>query len=290
MERLLLYLLTEDIPSAISFSIIALLPLTALAVWKGSRVLFIAVAFVCLNGGLWGGVITVIDALWHGEFSDSHIAQLAACITAIALGLLAVREAKRRHQGELTHLTTAPAIFSVFWLLFFGAFAGEHWKSIYDELEDARRAQPESWPGALGSALDATRRQWNDQFREARAEALLAFGDPVHSPDRVVVWAVVPGPATASLPMITHHASALVHRVHHWQREKGFPCRSDFGIVTEGTLEAVGREQFFGADGRRTPPRATYENHFNFYPEPDTTAQGPRCHFVHLAGRRSREG
>jgi hypothetical protein len=62
---------------------------------------------------------------------------------------------------------------------------------------------------------------------------------------------------------MVHYVSALVGELHHWQGEKAFPCRSDFGIVSARTLEAVGREQFFGDDGRRTAPQATYENHFN---------------------------
>ena len=275
MERLLLFLLVDDLPSAIAFSVIALLPLALLAVWKGLRMLFIAAAFVCLNVGIWGGVLTVLDASWHGRFSSSHIAQLAACVAAISLGWLAVKAAKRRQRGEITQLTAAPAILSVFWLAFFGAFAGERWKAIYDDAWDARRARPESWPGALRGALASTERRWNEQRPEVRVETFLSFGDPVRVPDRVVVWAVVPGPApNGALAM------ALVHDLHRWQRDKGFPCRSDFGIVSARTLQTVGRERFFGDDGRRTPPQATYENHFNFYPLPDTTPQGPRCEFV----------
>src|SRR5688572_1233117 len=157
MERLLFSLLIDPLSSAITFSVVALLPLAVLAFWKGSRILFIALAFVCLNAGLWGGIITVLDALWQGGFSGSHMAQLIACVASIALGVLAVKAVKRRQPGGITHLSTAPAIFSVFWLLFFGAFAGEHWKALYDDRRDARRAQPESWPDALHAALSKTR-------------------------------------------------------------------------------------------------------------------------------------
>ena len=278
METLLLYLLVEPLPSAITFSLIALLPLTALAIWGRSRMLLVVATVVCLNVGLWGGIIAFIDATWQGRFSGSDIAKLAACVALIGLGLLARNAVKRRQQQrEISQRTTAPAILSLLWLLFFGAFAGERWQWMYQDRRDARRAQPQSWPGALGSALASTTRRWNDQYREARVDTLVFFGDPVRAPHQVVVWAVVPGPATDSLPMIAHHATALLAHLHLLQLEEGFPCRSDLGIVSTGTLEAVGWEAFFGDGGRRARPQATYDNHFNFYATADNSPQGARC-------------
>ena len=241
---------------------------------------FFIASVVCMNVGIWGGLVTFIDASWHGRFSGSDIAQLAACIAAIVLGRLAFNAAKRRQQGAVRQRHTAPAILSLLWLLFFGAVAGESWRRLYNDHREARLAQPGAWPGALRASLTDAQRRWNKQRPEAHVETLLSFGDPVRSPDRVVVWAVLPGPAMDSLPIIDPLAMALVTELHHWQGEKGFPCVSDFGIVTAGTLDAVGRERFFGNDGRQTPPQATYENHFNFYPLPDTSAQGPRCRRV----------
>ena len=269
----------EGFPGAITLSVIALLPLTALAVWGGARMRFFIATVVCVNVGIWGGLFTFIDASWHGRFSGSDIAKLAACIAAIGLGRLAYNAAKRRLQGEVKQRHTAPAILSLLWLFFFGAVAGESWRRLYNDHREARLAQPKAWPDALRASLTGAQRRWNKQRPEAHVETLLSFGDPVRSPDRVVVWAVLPGPAMDSLPIIDHLAMALVTELHHWQREKGFPCVSDFGIVSAGTLEAMGREQFFGDDGRQTPPQATYENRFNFYRVADTSARGPRCQF-----------
>ena len=111
-------------------SLLALAPLIGLVVWKGPRILWVALAAIGIMGGAVWFLYALFDAAAAG-FARWNLLHSVGALASLAVGAWAFSHRPESTRGMMILVTV-----SLFWLFFAGSFAGALWGTAYLEWRD----------------------------------------------------------------------------------------------------------------------------------------------------------